>query len=35
MNAQNFAGDKKVPMKSLLAKYERKFIDSNIAKFPA
>ncbi len=35
MNAQNFAGDKKVPMKSLLAKYERKFIDSNIAMFPA
>jgi archaetidylinositol phosphate synthase len=34
MNAQNFDGDKKVPMKSLLAKYERKFIDSNIAKFP-
>ena len=34
MNGQNFAGDKKVPMKSLLAKYERKFIDSNIEKFP-
>ena len=35
MKAQNFDGDKKVPMKSLLAKYERKFIDSNIEKFPA
>ncbi|MCK5472951.1 MAG: CDP-alcohol phosphatidyltransferase family protein [Planctomycetes bacterium] len=35
MNSQTFDGDKKVPMKSLLAKYERKFIDSNIAKFPA
>ena len=35
MNSQTFDGDKKVPMKSLLAKYERKFIDSNVAKFPA
>ena len=35
MNNQTFNGDKKVPMKSLLAKHERKFIDSNIAKFPA
>jgi len=35
MNSQTFNGDKKIPMKSLLAKYERKFIDSNVAKFPA
>ncbi|HPS54798.1 MAG TPA: CDP-alcohol phosphatidyltransferase family protein [Sedimentisphaerales bacterium] len=34
MNNQTFNGDKKVPMKSLLAKCERKFIDSNVAKFP-
>ncbi|MCK4913908.1 MAG: CDP-alcohol phosphatidyltransferase family protein [Planctomycetes bacterium] len=35
MNSQTFNGDKKAPMKSLLARYERKFIDSNITKFPA
>ena len=35
MNNQTFSGDKKVPLKSLLAKHERKFIDSNVAKFPA
>ncbi len=35
MNNQTFNGDKKVPMKSLLAKHERKFVDSNVAKFPA
>lgn len=35
MNNQPFSGDKKLPMKSLLAKYERKFIDSNVTKFPA
>ena len=35
MNSQTFNGDKKIPMKSLLAKYERKFIDNNVAKFPA
>ena len=35
MNNQTFNGDKKVEMKSLLAKHERKFIDSNIDKFPA
>ena len=34
MNEQNFSGDKKLPMKSLLAKYERKFIDKNVSKFP-
>lgn len=33
-NDQTFTGDKKLPLKSLLAKHERKFIDSNIAKFP-
>jgi phosphatidylglycerophosphate synthase len=29
-----FGGDKKLPMKSLLAVYERKLIDSNIHRFP-
>jgi phosphatidylglycerophosphate synthase len=29
-----FGGDKKLPMKSLLASYERKFIDSNVHRFP-
>lgn len=35
MNNQTFRCDKKAPMKSLLAKHERKFIDGNVAKFPA
>ncbi len=35
MNNQAFNGDKKLPMRSPLAKYERKFIDSNVSKFPA
>ena len=35
MNNKSFNGGKKVPMKSLLAKHKRKFIDSNVAKFPA
>ena len=35
MNNQTFGGDKKAPMKSLFAKYEKKFIDSYVAKFPA
>jgi len=34
MNNKDFGGDKKLPMKTLLAQYERKLIDSNIAKFP-
>jgi len=34
MNNKDFGGDKKLPMKTLLARYERKLIDSNIAKFP-
>jgi phosphatidylglycerophosphate synthase len=29
-----FGGDKKLPMNSLLAAYERKFIDSNVHRFP-
>jgi phosphatidylglycerophosphate synthase len=29
-----FGGDKKLPMKSLLARYERRLIDSNIHRFP-
>ena len=35
MNNQSFGGDKKVPMKTLLAKYERKLIDKNVSKFPS
>lgn len=34
MNSQSFKGDKKLPMKSLLADCEKKFIDANISKFP-
>ena len=34
MDKQTFSGDKKVPMRSLLAKHERKFIDSTVSKFP-
>ena len=35
MNKKEFGGDKKLPMKSLLAKHERKFIDSNVSKIPS
>jgi phosphatidylglycerophosphate synthase len=31
---ENFRGDKKAPMKTLLAKYERKLIDKNVSRFP-
>jgi phosphatidylglycerophosphate synthase len=34
MQGQPFAGDKKLPMNSLLAKPERRFIDANIHRFP-
>lgn len=34
MSDKNFTGDKKLPMKSLLAPYERRFIDNNIHRFP-
>jgi phosphatidylglycerophosphate synthase len=34
MNPETFGGDKKLPMRTLLAKWERKFIDSNVSKFP-
>ena len=34
MNMKNFQGDKKLPMKSFLARYERKLIDKNVPKFP-
>ena len=34
MNGETFRGDKKIPLKTLLAKYERKFIDKNVSKFP-
>ncbi len=35
MSDDNFRGDKKTPMKTLLAKYERKLIDENAPRFPA
>ncbi len=34
MENKSFGGDKKLPMKSLLAKCERKFIDTNVPRFP-
>jgi hypothetical protein len=34
MNAENFSGDKKLPMKTMLAKWEKKFIDVNAPRFP-
>lgn len=34
MENQVFSGDKKLPMKSLLAAYERRFIDSNVQRLP-
>jgi archaetidylinositol phosphate synthase len=34
MAKSNFTGDRKTPMKTLLAGYERRLIDGNIAKFP-
>ncbi len=34
MKNNQFAGDKKLPLKSLLAKPERKFIDKNVSKIP-
>jgi phosphatidylglycerophosphate synthase len=34
MGRQEFGGDKKLPMRTLLAKYERKLIDSNVHRFP-
>jgi len=34
MGKESFGGDKKLVMKTLLAKYERRLIDGNVAKFP-
>lgn len=34
MDKQEFGGDKKVVMRTLLAGWERRFIDSNVQKFP-
>ena len=31
---ESFGGDKKLPMNSLLARYERRLIDSNVPRFP-
>jgi hypothetical protein len=33
MDNQEFGGDKKLPMRTLLAKYERKFIDIRYPRF--
>jgi phosphatidylglycerophosphate synthase len=35
MADEPFGGDKKLPMKSALARYERRFIDANVGKLPA
>ena len=34
MSNQKFGGDKKLPMRTLLAEFERRFIDKNVSKFP-
>jgi len=34
MENRGFGGDKKLPMNSLLARYEKKFIDGNVQRFP-
>jgi archaetidylinositol phosphate synthase len=34
MREQEFGGDKKLPMRTFLAKWERKFIDAGVPKFP-
>lgn len=34
MGNEAFGGNKKLPMKSLLARYERKLIDGNVRRFP-
>ena len=34
MTDKAFTGDKKLPMRSLLARQERKFIDANVSRFP-
>ena len=35
MDKKQFGGDKKLPMKSLLAKHERRFIDANVSRIPS
>ena len=34
MTNEIFRGDKKLPMKTMLARYERKLVDSNVHRFP-
>jgi archaetidylinositol phosphate synthase len=34
MSAGQFYGDKKLPMRTFLSKWEKKFIDANVPKFP-
>jgi phosphatidylglycerophosphate synthase len=34
MSTEQFGGDKKLPMTTFLARWERKFIDGNVSKFP-
>jgi len=35
MSAEKFGGDKKLPMRTFLARWEKKFIDANVSKFPS
>jgi phosphatidylglycerophosphate synthase len=35
MDNAEFRGDKKIPLKTFLASYERKFIDNNVHRFPS
>jgi phosphatidylglycerophosphate synthase len=34
MKEEQFGGDKKLPMRTFLTRWERKFIDGNVSKFP-
>jgi hypothetical protein len=34
MSEPQFAGDKKLPMRTFLARWEKKFIDANVSRFP-
>ena len=34
MSTEQFGGDKKLPMRTFLARWEKNFIDANISKFP-
>jgi archaetidylinositol phosphate synthase len=34
MSEQQFGGDKKLPMRTFIAKWEKKYIEANVSKFP-